>query len=140
MRSTLCAGSYTLRAIFAFQARLGRIGTLEGWILGPPGPPLLPLFTEIRGETVWKIAEGVSRALLRGQEWADRDSFDTSWPLSGPPFRTRSEFPNSFGRRILRSSHTKYYIGPVLKTTNSLELLTSTGGLPQDVGGADIRF
>jgi hypothetical protein len=32
-------------------------------------------------ETVWKIAEGVSTALLWRQEATDRDSFDPSWPL-----------------------------------------------------------
>ena len=40
------------------------------------------LFTRVRGETVWKIAEGVSSALLRWQEAADRHSFDAFWPLS----------------------------------------------------------
>jgi hypothetical protein len=62
------------------------------------------LFTGVRGETVWKIAEGVSRALLRQQKSPDRDSFDPSWPLSEPPFVTHSEFSNSFGRGVLRSS------------------------------------
>jgi hypothetical protein len=47
-------------------------------------------------ETVWKIAEGVSKALLRQQKSADRDSLDPSWPLSESPFGTHSEFPNSF--------------------------------------------
>ena len=42
----------------------------------------LPLFTRVPGETVWKIAEGVSSAHLWRQESADRDSFDPSWPLS----------------------------------------------------------
>src|SRR5215203_4696685 len=41
----------------------------------------LRLFTRVRGETVWKIAEGVSTALLWRQEATDRDSFDPSWPL-----------------------------------------------------------
>ena len=39
------------------------------------------LFTGVRGEAVWKIAEGVSTALLWRQEAADRDSFGPSWPL-----------------------------------------------------------
>src|SRR5215218_4586590 len=36
------------------------------------------------GETVWKIAEGVSSTLLWRQEAADRDFFDPSWPLRSP--------------------------------------------------------
>ena len=64
----------------------------------------MPLFTEVRGETVWKIAEGVSSTLLWRQEAADRDFFDPSWPLSEPRFGINSEFPNSFGRGVLRSS------------------------------------
>jgi hypothetical protein len=32
----------------------------------------LPLCTEVRGETVWKIAEGLSAVLHRRQEVADR--------------------------------------------------------------------
>jgi hypothetical protein len=37
-----------------------------------PRPFILPLFTGVRGETVWKIAEGLSAALQRLQEVADR--------------------------------------------------------------------
>jgi hypothetical protein len=37
-------------------------------------------------------------------EATDRDSFDSSWPLSEPRFGTHSDFPNSFGREILRRS------------------------------------
>src|SRR5215204_7715960 len=57
-----------------------------------------PLFTGVRGETVWKIAEGVTSAILWRQEATDRDSLDSSWPLSEPRFGTHSDFPNSFGR------------------------------------------
>jgi hypothetical protein len=46
--------------------------------------PLLAHIHERRGETAWKIAEGVSSALLWRQEATDRDSFDPSWPLSEP--------------------------------------------------------
>jgi hypothetical protein len=42
----------------------------------------LSLFTNVVEKTVWKIAEGVSSALLWRQEAIDRDSFDPSWPLS----------------------------------------------------------
>ena len=71
--------------------------------MAPSSCPYAPSCLE---ETVWKIAEGVWRALLRRQKSADRDSFDPSWPLSEPPFWTHSEFPNSFERGIPRSSHT----------------------------------
>src|SRR5215203_2904649 len=63
-----------------------------------------PLFTGVRGETVWKIAEGVTSAILWRQEATDRDSLDSSRPLSEPRFGTHSDFPNSFGIGILRSS------------------------------------
>ena len=49
------------------------IGPLNGVVLG---------FSDSLGETVWKIAEGVSSALLWRQEAADRHSFDAFWPLS----------------------------------------------------------
>src|SRR5215217_7136007 len=44
----------------------------------------LSAFQQRRGETVWKIAEGVSSTLLWRQEAADRDFFDPSWPLRSP--------------------------------------------------------
>jgi hypothetical protein len=62
------------------------------------------LFTGVRGETVWKIAKGVSAVLLAAKEMADRDSFDPSWPLSELRFGTHPDFPNSFGRGVLGSS------------------------------------
>jgi hypothetical protein len=70
-------------------------------------PFLLPLFTGVRGETVWKIAEGLSTALLGRQEMPDRGLIDPSWPLSEHSFGTYPEFPNSFGREILGSSTTR---------------------------------
>src|SRR5215208_1835409 len=63
------------------------------------------LFTQVPGETVWKIAEGVSPRLSGSKRRPNRDSFDPSWLLSEPRFGTYPEFPNSFGRRILGSSH-----------------------------------
>jgi hypothetical protein len=50
----------------------------------------------VRGETVWKIAKGVLAVLIAVKEMADRDSFDSSWPLSEPRFGTHPDFPNSF--------------------------------------------
>jgi hypothetical protein len=68
------------------------------------GPLELGLFTVVRGETVWKTAEGLSTALLWRQEALDQDYFNPRWPLSGPRFGTHPDFPNSFGRGFLRSS------------------------------------
>ena len=42
----------------------------------------MPLFTGVLGETVWKIAEGVSTVLLWWQETTEIDSFDPFWALS----------------------------------------------------------
>jgi hypothetical protein len=47
-----------------------------------PGVARIGVFTGVHVETVWKIAEGVSRALLWHPEAADRDSFDFFWALS----------------------------------------------------------
>jgi hypothetical protein len=47
-------------------------------------------------ETVWKISESFSRALLWRQQAADRNSLVLAWPLSGLRFGTHPEFPNSF--------------------------------------------
>jgi hypothetical protein len=58
------------------------------------------LFTGVRGETVWKIAKGVSAVLLAAKEMADRDSFEPSWPLSEPRFGTHPDFPNSFSTSL----------------------------------------
>jgi hypothetical protein len=49
----------------------------------------------LRGETVWKIAEGVSPRLSGGKKRLNWDSFDPSWPLSEPRFGTYPEFPNT---------------------------------------------
>src|SRR5215204_5616002 len=62
------------------------------------------LFTGVRGETVWKIAENVSARLSGGKKRPNWDSFHPSWPLSEPRFETYPEFPNSFGSGILRTS------------------------------------
>ena len=68
---------------------------------------LLALFTRVRGETVWKIAKGVSAVLLAAKEMADRDSFDPSWPLSEPRFGTHPDFPNSFSTSHLINTYWK---------------------------------
>src|SRR5215208_629708 len=78
-------------------------------------------FSDSFGETVWKIAEGVTSAILWRQEATDRDSLDSSRPLSEPRFGTHSDFPNSFGRGILRSSRSG-----VLRSSRELEPYNST--------------
>src|SRR5215212_4324018 len=55
-------------------------------------------YQTVSGETVWKIAEGVSPRLSGGKRRPNRDSFDPSWLLSEPRFGTYPEFPNSFIR------------------------------------------
>src|SRR5215211_7454644 len=62
------------------------------------------LFTKVRGETVWKMAGGLSSVLLRLQEATDLGLLAPSWPPSEPRFCAYPDFPNSFGRGILRSS------------------------------------
>ena len=54
-------------------------------------------------ETVWKIAEGLLARLSGGKKRPNQNSFDPSWQLSELSFGTYPEFPNSFGRGILRS-------------------------------------
>src|SRR5215211_3027284 len=71
-----------------------------GLLLAGSAFPLLLalLFTQRRGETVWKIAEGLSSVLRRRQKAADRGSFDPYRPPSGPIFRRHPDFPNSSPR------------------------------------------
>jgi hypothetical protein len=51
--------------------------------IGQPRQRLLrgtcPLFTEVRGETAWKMAEGLSSRIRYGQQPADLGPFDPSW-------------------------------------------------------------
>jgi hypothetical protein len=49
------------------------------------------------------MAEGLSDGLIWGREAADRGPFDLFWPPSEPRFCAYPDFPNSFGRGILRS-------------------------------------
>jgi hypothetical protein len=56
------------------------------------------LFAGVRGETVWKIAGGVSARLSGAKKRPNWYSLDPSWPLSDTRFGTYPEFPNSFGR------------------------------------------
>jgi hypothetical protein len=70
-----------------------------------PNELSLPLFTGVRGETVWKIAVRPLEGALLAPGGADRLLFAPSWRPYSSRFGTHSEFPNSFGRLILRSSH-----------------------------------
>jgi hypothetical protein len=62
------------------------------------------LFTGVRGETVWKIAEGVSPRLSGDKRRPNWDSFDPSWLLSEPRFGTYPEFPNSFSTTFMNKA------------------------------------
>src|SRR5215210_3591449 len=77
-------------------------------LTGPTRPGYLPLlgaykselFTQVRGETVCKIAGGFSSVCFCRQEAADRLPFVPSWTLSEARFGAHSAFPNSFGARL----------------------------------------
>src|SRR5215211_1320532 len=69
----------------------------------------LELFTQCRGETVWKIAGRPLEGALLAPGGANRLLFAPSWRPYSPRFGTHSEFPNSFGIRILRSSALPWY-------------------------------
>jgi hypothetical protein len=66
----------------------------------------------VRGETVWKIAGGVSARLSGAKKRPNWYSLDPSWPLSDTRFGTYPEFPNSFGIGILGSSLAGSWIKP----------------------------
>src|SRR5829696_2228774 len=68
------------------------------------------LFSGVRGETVWKIAGGLSTTLLWQHEVAERGPFDPSWRLSEPRCGTHPVFPNSLGRGILGSCQNSHPI------------------------------
>src|SRR5215211_4344001 len=54
------------------------------------------LFTEVRGETVWKIAESLASVLLGRQKAADRGPFGPSLRLPEHLFRATSRFSKQF--------------------------------------------
>src|SRR5215217_8068996 len=94
------------------------------------------------GETVWKIAEGVSSTLLWRQEAADRDFFDPSWPLRSPDsgsipnFQTVSE--DEFSEVQLRACANRrvaYVARSSKKAIESLLPLSSTKSC-QPIGAA----
>src|SRR5215218_9060553 len=58
----------------------------------------LELFTQCRGETVWKIAGRPLEGALLAPGGANRLLFAPSWRPYSPRFGTHSEFPNSFPR------------------------------------------
>jgi len=57
---------------------------------------VLPLFTGVRGETVWKIVEGPSGEDLGRQKAADRGSFGPTLRPPEPLFRNPSRFSKQF--------------------------------------------
>src|SRR5918993_5165841 len=64
-------------------------------------------FQTVSGETVWKIAEGLSRVLHRRLEATDRAPLSPLECLRNPYLGMHPDFPNSFGRVILRSSQAR---------------------------------
>jgi hypothetical protein len=78
-----------------FWKKSGSLGEGKGLL-----PRHLPLLIGVRGETVWKIAQGLSSVGFCRQEAADRLPFVLSWKPSGTPCGTRSDFPNSFGEAV----------------------------------------
>src|SRR5215208_4419381 len=56
----------------------------------------LELFTQCRGETVWKIAGRPLEGALLAPGGANRLLFAPSWRPYSPRFGTHSELPNSF--------------------------------------------
>src|SRR5215212_10118816 len=78
------------------QAEACRHNGLEAHVTSGCPSPLLarPTSQNSPSETVWKIAEGFSIALLWRQEGTDQGSLDPMWPLSDSRFWTLSEFPN----------------------------------------------
>src|SRR5215210_8945246 len=57
-------------------------------------------------ETVWKIAEGLSRVVHRRLETADRAPSTPIGRLRDPYFGIHPAFPNSFGETVWKSSAT----------------------------------
>jgi hypothetical protein len=56
------------------------------------------LFTEVRGETVWKMAEGVLIVFLGALKEAEKGFIAPLSPQVAPRTEGYPEFPNSFGR------------------------------------------
>ena len=57
--------------------------------------PYLPLFTQPRRETVWKILEGFSTVRVWWQKMSGGDSFVSSRGFSNLHFRAHFDFPDS---------------------------------------------
>jgi hypothetical protein len=77
-------------------------------------PFILPLFTEVRGETVWKSGIGPEWGSESGQEeWKESPFGCILSPQRRAP-DALGYFPNSFWRGILGSSLAGSCIAPVL--------------------------
>jgi hypothetical protein len=62
------------------------------------------LFTQRRGETVWKIAEGTLDRVCSMAQDCEIGLLCPFCPLVEPQTGGHPDFPNSFGRGVLRSS------------------------------------
>jgi hypothetical protein len=73
MRSDLCAGSYTLRAIFSpLEAYIGpNRHSIEGWILGPS--PFSQVVSECNGLASAPAKCGCGLRLARSRTWGKRN-------------------------------------------------------------------
>src|SRR5215203_3750481 len=71
----------------------------EPWCISEEG-----LFTQVRGETVWKIGTGTRSGSRRPLGGAEVESIIRLLAARTHAREVSSYFPNSFGRVILRSS------------------------------------
>src|SRR5918999_6293486 len=62
------------------------------------------LFTQLPGETVWKIADGSLDGVCSMEQECEMVLLYPHCPLMGPQTGGYPDFPNSFGRGIPRSS------------------------------------
>src|SRR5829696_4649700 len=116
--------------------RLASSSTLH-MIHAPSGRPssARPLCSGVRGETVWKIAGRPLEGALLAPGGANRLLFAPSWRPYIPRFGTHSEFPNSFGRVILRSSCAGSWITYSETPPFQLRASTTPRRLAQHLGG-----
>src|SRR5918994_7247307 len=69
-----------------------------------PRPIFMPFFTQVRGETVWKFGMGPERGLRKRPGWVEGVPIGRLLPPKKCSPDAFGYFPNSFGRRILRTS------------------------------------
>ena len=67
-------------------------------------PSFLPLFTQVRGETVWKIGIGAESGFRRRPRGGKEAQLGRFLESKKHGREVLGYFPNSFGRDLLRSS------------------------------------